>query len=101
MATSAVGERPVGQLAAAPARRPFGGRLYLAFAFASIALISAGISYLLSQGSSDTAATERAADITVGRTVRLADRIGARPPGQAVAQLGTAGDPGYSAWIFD
>ena len=47
-----------------------------------MASIAAGFSYLLITGSSDEAASEQAADITVGRTVRLADRIGAHPAGR-------------------
>jgi signal transduction histidine kinase len=83
------------------ARRPFGVRLYLTIAFAAVALIAAGFSYVLISGSSDDAASERAADITVGRTVRLADRIGAHPVGRSTSELESISDPGYSAWVFD
>ncbi len=82
-------------------RRPFGVRLYLTLAFAAVALIAAGLSYVLISGSSDNAASERAADITVGRTVRLADRIGAHPVGRASTEIESISDPGYSAWVFD
>jgi signal transduction histidine kinase len=89
--------------AAPPARpgRPFGVRIYLTIAFAAVALIAAGLSYLLITGSSHEAATERATDITVGRTVRLADRIGVHPPADTAAQLTSVTDPGFSAWVFD
>ena len=64
-------------------------------------MIAAGFSYLLITGSSNDAASERAADVTVGRTVRLADRIGARPPGEAARGDRSVKDQGYSAWVFD
>lgn len=83
------------------ARRPFGVRLYLALTFAGVALIAAGLSYVLATGSSDEAAEERAADITVGRTVRLADRIGDRPRGDTANALASIEDSGFSAWAFD
>ncbi len=96
------GTTAIGQPAAAPrARRPFGVRLYLTIGFAAVAMIAAGFSYILISGSSDDAASERAADITVGRTVRLADRIGAHPTAAAAAEIDSISDPGYSAWAFD
>jgi signal transduction histidine kinase len=82
-------------------RRPFGVRLYLTLGFAAVASIAAGFSYLLITGSSDEAASEQAADITLGRTVRLADRIGGEPASEAAVQISSVNDPGYSAWVFD
>jgi signal transduction histidine kinase len=76
-------------------------RLYLTIAFAAVALITAGFSYILISGSSNDAASERAADVTVGRTVRLADRIGAHSPAMSSAEIDSISDPGYSAWVFD
>lgn len=87
--------------AATRTRRPFGVRLYLTIGFAAVALITAGFSYILISGSSEDAASQRAADITVGRTVRLADRIGAHPWTLVSAELESISDPGYSAWVFD
>jgi len=81
--------------------RPVGVRLYLAIAFAAVALITAGISVLLVSGSSQDTADERAVEITVGRSVRLADRIGDRPPKAAPTLLADVTDPGYSAWVLD
>jgi two-component system phosphate regulon sensor histidine kinase PhoR len=94
---AAIGDSP----AAARPRRPFGVRLYLTLTFAAVALITAGFSYLLISGSSDEAASQRDVDITVGRTVRLADRIGTHPLGDAAGALDTVNDQGYSAWVFD
>src|SRR4051794_22392776 len=81
-------------------KRPFGVRLYLTIGFAGVALITAGLSYLLLTGSSDNAASQRAADITVGRAVGLADRIGRHPAGQSQRQFSTIADPGFSAWVY-
>jgi signal transduction histidine kinase/HAMP domain-containing protein len=81
-------------------KRPFGVRLYLTIAFAAVALLTAGLSYLLITGSSDDAASQRAADITVGRAVGLADRIGSHVPAKAQTQFGTITDPGFSAWVY-
>jgi signal transduction histidine kinase/HAMP domain-containing protein len=82
-------------------RRPFGVRLYLAIAFAAVAVITAFLAYVLVTGSSEGGANERAAEITVGRTVRLADRIGGRHESQAQTELGVIADPGYSVWVVD
>jgi signal transduction histidine kinase len=82
-------------------KRPFGVRLYLTIAFAAVALITAGLSFLLLTGSSDQAASQRAADITVGRAVSLADRIGSHVPAKTKKELATVGDPGFSAWVYD
>jgi two-component system phosphate regulon sensor histidine kinase PhoR len=85
----------------ARSRRPFGVRLYLTLGFAAVASIAAGFSYLLVTGSSDQAAGEQAANITLGRTARLADRIGAHPSSSAATQIDLVKDQGYSAWAFD
>ena len=80
----------------ARSRRPFGVRLYLTLGFAAVASIAAGFSYLLVTGSSDQAAGEQAANITLGRTARLADRIGAHPLASAAAQI----EPGQGSGLL-
>src|SRR5205823_14900231 len=96
------GTTAIGQSATATrSKRPFGVRLYLTLGFAAVALIAAGFSYVLLTGSSDQAASSRAADITVGHTVRLADRIGTHPLFHASSQLDSVSDSGYSAWVFN
>jgi signal transduction histidine kinase/HAMP domain-containing protein len=82
------------------AKRPFGVRLYLTIGFAAVALIAAGLSYLLLTGSSDEAASQRAADITVGRAIRLADRLGEHAPDNSAKQFDAITDSGFSAWVF-
>src|SRR5213593_989021 len=92
----------IGQPASvAGSRRPFGVRLYLTLGFAAVASIAAGFSYLLVTGSSDEAAGEQAANLTLGRTARVADRIGAHPSANATAQIDLVKDQGFSAWAFD
>ncbi len=92
----AIGDQP----GAGPSKRPFGVRLYLTIAFAAVALITAGLSYLLLTGSSDEAASQRAADITVGRAVRVADQVGAHAPQHSAKQFNSITDPGFSAWVY-
>ena len=82
-------------------RRPFGVRLYLAVAFAAVALITAGLAYLLVSDTGQQAADEDLAQLAVGRTVGLADEIGNRPPRAAAATLAGITEQGYSAWVFD
>ena len=96
------GSTAIGESGPAPRpKRPFGVRLYLTIGFAAVALIATGFSYVLLTGSSDQEASQRAADITVGRTVRLADRVGAHPLDHPNAHLDSVSDPGYSAWVFN
>jgi two-component system phosphate regulon sensor histidine kinase PhoR len=85
----------------ARSRRPFGVRLYLTLGFAAVASIAAGFSYLIVTGSSDQAAGEQAANLTLGRTARLANRISAHPLANATAQIDLVRDQGFSAWVFD
>jgi two-component system sensor histidine kinase VicK len=96
-----VSTRPVSDGPQPRARRAVGVRLYLALAFAAVALIAAGLSYVLASGLSEDAASQSSADIAVGRTIRIADRIGARPPRDALLSLQSVDDPSYSAWLFD
>jgi len=92
-----LGESP----GAGRSKRPFGVRLYLTIGFAAVALITAGLSYLLLTGTGDQAASQRAADITVGRAVRLADQIGGRVPKKSATAFTSITDPGFSAWVYD
>lgn len=82
-------------------RRPFGVRLYLAVAFAAVAMITAGLAYVLVSDTGESAAEDRAADIAVGRTASLAGEIGDRPPRAAATTLAGITEEGYSAWVFD
>jgi two-component system, OmpR family, sensor histidine kinase VicK len=89
-------------LLATEARRPFGVRLYLMLAFVGVALISAGLAYLLvSETAGKRAANERLEDLAVGRTTRLASEVGNRPARRADDALDGFAEAGYSAWLFD
>ena len=82
-------------------RRPFGVRLYLAVAFAAVALITAGLAYLLVSDTGERAADEELTQIAIGRTVTLADEIGSRRDRAAATTLAGITEEGYSAWVFD
>ncbi|HLM30579.1 MAG TPA: ATP-binding protein [Solirubrobacterales bacterium] len=82
-------------------RRPFGVRLYLALAFAAVAMITAGLAYLLVSDTGEQAADDDLEQIAIGRTVSLADELGSRPRTAAAATLAGITEEGYSAWVFD
>ena len=82
-------------------RRPFGVRLYLAVAFAAVAIITAGLAYLLVSDRDERAAKDELIQISIGRTVTLADEIGLRPREDAATTLAGITERGYSAWVFD
>ncbi len=81
-------------------RRPFGVRLYLAIAFAAVAMITAGLAYLLVSDTGVEAADEDLTELAIGRTVGLADEIGVRPQKAARTTLAGITEQGYSAWVF-
>jgi len=66
-----------------------------------MALIAAGFSYLLITGSNEEVVRERAADVTAGRTVRLADRFGNQGLVASKRTLASVEEEGYSAWVLD
>jgi signal transduction histidine kinase/HAMP domain-containing protein len=82
-------------------RRPFGVRLYLAVAFAAVAVITAGLAYLLVSDTGERAADDELTQIAIGRTVSLADEIGNRPHKAAATTLAGITEGGYSVWVFN
>src|SRR5690349_6541971 len=82
-------------------RRPFGVRLYLAIAFAAVAMITAGLAYLLVSDTGQEAADEDLVQLAVGRTVGLADELGDRPARDSKTIVAGITEQGYSAWVFD
>jgi signal transduction histidine kinase len=82
-------------------RRPFGVRLYLAFAFAGVALITAGLAYLLVSESGQEAADTRLDEIASGRTSALADEVRKVPERKAQKTLDVGTQEEFSAWVFD
>lgn len=91
----------VGSTPSSARRRPFGVRLYLAVAFAAVAMVTAGLAYLVVRDTGERNADEGLAEIAVGRTASLASEIGARPPRAAATTLAGITEEGYSAWVFD
>ena len=81
-------------------RRPFGVRLYLAFAFAGVALITAGFAYLLVSESGQEAADDQLDEIAASSAAALADEVGDRPEKAAQAVLDLSPDELISAWVF-
>ena len=88
-------------MATARRRRPFGVRLYLALAFAAVALITAGLAYVLANETGEPEADRELTDLAVGRTAALADAIGRRPRSDTPATLSGSTDPAFAAWAFD
>jgi two-component system phosphate regulon sensor histidine kinase PhoR len=82
-------------------RRPFGVRLYLAFAFAGVALITAGLAYLLVSETGEEAADTRLDEIASGRTSELADELNSVAEQRAQQTLAAAEQEGFSAWVFN
>jgi signal transduction histidine kinase/HAMP domain-containing protein len=82
-------------------RRPFGVRLYLAVAFAAVALITAGLAYLLVSDTGQEAADDELTQIASGRTSQLAGELGNRNPAQAAAIIAGVTEEGFSAWVFN
>jgi two-component system, OmpR family, phosphate regulon sensor histidine kinase PhoR len=82
-------------------RRPLGVRLYLALAFAAVALITAAIAYLIVGDTGEQAAERQLKELAVGRTVGLADAIGRHPRKQTAATLAGVTEEGYAAWVFN
>ena len=82
-------------------RNPFGVRLYLAFAFAGVALITAGIVYLLVSESGSQEADERLDELASGRTIALANEVEAvsRDKTQDTVDVATQAD--FSVWVYD
>jgi len=91
----------VGSTPSSARRRPFGVRLYLAVAFAAVAMVTAGLAYLVVRDTGERNADEGLAEIAVGRTASLASEIGDRPPRAAATTLAGITEEGYSAWVFN
>ncbi|HSI81155.1 MAG TPA: ATP-binding protein [Solirubrobacterales bacterium] len=81
-------------------RRVLGVRLYLALAFAAVAVITAGIAFLVVSDSGERAADEEVTSVAVGRAVRLADELSARPRRETEATVAGFTEEDYAAWVF-
>ncbi len=82
-------------------RNPFGVRLYLAFAFAGVALITAGIVYLLVSESGNQEADDRLDELALGRTITLAAEVASTTERKSQDALNVATQEGFSTWVYD
>jgi signal transduction histidine kinase/HAMP domain-containing protein len=82
-------------------RNPFGVRLYLAFAFAGVALITAGIVYLLVSESGNQEADERLDELAFGRTIALANEVEAVSRDKTQDTVDVATQEDLSVWVYD
>ncbi len=77
-----------------------GMRLWLAGAFALVGLITATLVYLLVSASSEKTIANRATELAVGRTITVADSVGAAH-GDAADVIAGAKGGGFQAWYYD
>ena len=75
-------------------------RLWLGAAFAGVGLITAVAVYLFVSDSTEKVLSDRSTELAVGRTIRLADRIG-DAEGDASGVIAGATGAGFQAWFFD
>src|SRR3954449_7160157 len=75
-------------------------RLWLGGAFAGVGLITAVAVYLFVSNSTQKVLSDRSTELAVGRTIRLADRIG-DAKGDSAGVIAGATGAGFQAWFFD
>lgn len=75
-------------------------RLWLAAGFTVVGVMTVAIMFIAITNSSEDVLSERATELAVGRTIRLADRIG-EPDAEIEAQVLAARGDGFTAWYFD
>jgi signal transduction histidine kinase len=80
--------------------RRFGMRLWLGGAFAAVGVITAACVYLFVSDSSERVLSDRSTELAVGRTIRLADRVGDSGRDARHVVAGARGE-GFQAWYFD
>lgn len=83
-----------------PRRRHIGMRVWLAGGFTLVCFLTAGILYSFITDRSQDVLNDRAIELALGRTVRLADRLAESDVDQG-AELEAANGEGYTAWFFD
>lgn len=75
-------------------------RVWLGASFALVGLITAGVVYVIVTRSGENILSNRAGELAVGRTIRLADRIGVAQ-GDPRDVVSGAQSAGFRAWYFD
>lgn len=75
-------------------------RVWLGACFAAVGLITATVVFLIVSNSSESVLSDRAGELAVGRTIRLADRVDdtQRDPADVISG---AQDKGFRAWFYD
>src|SRR5919106_2929265 len=81
--------------------RRVGVRLWLGIAFAGVGIITGTSVYAFVSGTSEESAQERAVEISVGRTVTLADELGEFSRGTSESILEDHRSEDFVAWTFD
>lgn len=76
-------------------------RWWLGLAFAAVGAITAAAVYAFVTDSSEEVFGDRATEIAVGRTVRIADRLGSASERGTQELLARNRTRGYAAWAFD
>lgn len=76
-------------------------RLWLGATFATVGVITAAAVYVFVNDSTGRVVSERSSELAVGRTVRVADRIGDLPQSGAHEVLAANRSDGFSVWAFD
>jgi len=75
-------------------------RVWLAAGFALVGVITATIMFYFVTDSSQDVLSERSTELAVGRTFRLADRVG-EDDADVDTEVRAANGEGFSAWYFD
>ena len=83
-----------------PRTRRFGVRLWLSLAFAAVGIITGISVYAFVSGRSEESASERAAEIAAGQTVRLADRVKGSSLKHVRDSVAEARSENFAPWVF-
>jgi len=83
-----------------PRRRHIGMRVWLAAGFALVCFVTVAIVYISVNNSAEKLLSERSSELALGRTTRLADRLG-EPDTDPDTELKAANDEGFAAWYFN
>ena len=75
-------------------------RVWLAAGFTFVCVLTAGIVYAFVINSSQQTLSDRSTELAVGRTFRLADRLG-QDHANADTEVQAASGEGFNAWYFD
>jgi len=86
--------------AAAAPRPRIGMRLWLGAAFATLALVTAGVVFYFETSTSEDVLSDRATELAIGRTSRLADQV-AQAGSDPADVISGATDTGFKGYFFD